>query len=204
VVRVAIVDPLPMYRQGAAAVLAAAGHTVEIPADVVTWAGRGQDGVVLLTLAVEDDWGLLQRLRAATSPVVALIVEESAAAGVRAVRAGARSVIPRTMDSATLRRTVEATVAGQSVLPAFVVAALALSSQTPPREEPALPLEQLSWLRSLAAGMTVAQLADRVGYSERAMFRFLGSLYKDMGVSSRVEAILHAQERGWLIDRPES
>jgi DNA-binding CsgD family transcriptional regulator len=53
-------------------------------------------------------------------------------------------------------------------------------------------------LRQLAAGATVAQLADRAGYSERAMFRLLHALYRQLGARSRIEAILHAQTSGWL------
>jgi DNA-binding NarL/FixJ family response regulator len=61
-----------------------------------------------------------------------------------------------------------------------------------------LSAERLSWLRALAAGRTVAQLADQAGYSERAMFRLLRLLYQDMGVGGRVEALLRARDEGWL------
>jgi DNA-binding NarL/FixJ family response regulator len=57
---------------------------------------------------------------------------------------------------------------------------------------------QLVWLRQLAAGTTVANLAQQVGYSERAMFRMLQALYRQMGTPNRIEAILLAQSRGWL------
>ncbi|SEU14237.1 helix-turn-helix domain-containing protein [Nonomuraea wenchangensis] len=46
--------------------------------------------------------------------------------------------------------------------------------------------------------MTVADLADRAGYSERAMFRLLQALYREIGVATRIQAIVRAQERGWL------
>jgi DNA-binding CsgD family transcriptional regulator len=59
-------------------------------------------------------------------------------------------------------------------------------------------IEQLSWLRELSNGATVAQLAEHVGYSERAMFRLINSLYRQMGVHNRLQAIRHAQEAGWL------
>lgn len=183
-VRIAVVDPLPMFRQGIVAVLEASGHTVETPTDVVAWARRGMATLVLLTVVSESDWELLGQLCAVTTSqlVIALLDTESATVGARAVRAGARSVLPRAVTVATLRRTVEARIDGQAVMPAAVTAVLA-EPQTV--SEQGLSADQLSWLRQLAAGATVAQLADQAGYSERAMFRLLRMLYRQMGVRAR-------------------
>jgi DNA-binding CsgD family transcriptional regulator len=57
---------------------------------------------------------------------------------------------------------------------------------------------EIEWLRTLAAGSTVARLAEGVGYSERAMFRLLRDLYQRLGVKSRTEALMLAQQQGWL------
>jgi DNA-binding NarL/FixJ family response regulator len=189
-----------MFQQGVAAALFETDYTVEIPPDVLAWLRPGRRNLVLLTLASEHDWEVLGRLRDAKAAhvVIALVGEDSVVLGVRAVRGGARSVLPRGVTAVTLRRTVEATIDGQAVLPAAVSTALArgaLAGVTTPR---APAPQQLSWLRQLAAGATVAQLADRVGYSERAMFRALQSLYKEMGVRTRIEALIRAQEQGWL------
>jgi DNA-binding NarL/FixJ family response regulator len=199
-IQVAVVDPLPMFQQGVAAILSAAGHRVELPEDVPAWLGGGQPAVVLLTLASATDWTLLASLTTARSSclVIALVEHEMAVLGVRAVRAGARSVLDRRMDTETLRRTVAATIDGQAVMPAAVAAALALRAPGTVGAPPDISPEQVSWLRELAAGTTVARLAERVGYSERAMFRLLRSLYRDMGVRTRTEALLRAWERGWL------
>jgi DNA-binding NarL/FixJ family response regulator len=196
-VRIAVVDPLPMFQQGIAGALEASGHAVETPADVMAWAHQGVATLVLLTLMSERDWELLSRLCAgATSPlVIAVLGNESAALAARALRAGARSVLPRTVAAVTLRRTVEATIDGQAVMPAGVVAVLGEPDTVAERGPSG---NQLSWLRQLANGATVAQLADRAGYSERAMFRLLGSLYRQMGVRTRLQAIMRAQEAGLL------
>jgi DNA-binding NarL/FixJ family response regulator len=194
VVRVAVVDPLPMFRQGVAAALAASGHTVEMPADVMAWVRRRADTLVLLTVASERDWELLRQLCADTQPVIALLDKDSAVIGARAVRAGARSVVPRAVTDATLRRTVEATLGGQAVMPPAVASALAAE----PIAEHTPSADQLDWLRQLATGATVTQLADQAGYSERAMFRLLHALYQQLGVGSRIQAIMRAKEAGWL------
>jgi DNA-binding NarL/FixJ family response regulator len=201
-VPVAVVDPLPMYRQGVVACLSAAGHTVETPSDVLDWVRRHDRSMVLLTLESERSWDTLKQLResSAVNLVVALLEENSHVLGAAAVRAGARSVLWRAVTAETLRRTVEATIDGQAVLPAAVPAMLAAGSAAGGGTGWSPEPEQVSWLRQLAAGTTVAHLADQVGYSERAMFRLLRALYDQMGVSSRTEAIIRAHELGWLTD----
>lgn len=200
-VQVAVIDPLPLFRDGAVAALAADGHVVQTPSDAVAWIRNVQGAVVLLTVLVEADWAVLAKLRqigSAANWLVVLLEEESAATGVRAVYTGARSVLARRVPAEVLRRTVSATIDGQAVLPAAVVAALVADSAVDAAPPQMLSAEKLSWLRALAAGTTVAQLASQVGYSERAMFRLLRALYRDMGVSSRVEALMRAREKGWL------
>src|SRR5262249_55405296 len=93
---------------------------------------------------------------------------------------------------------IAATLDGEVVMPAGVARALADGAPITRVRLPASSVEQLSWLRRLAAGATVAQLASEAGYSERAMFRLLQTLYRKVGARSRIEAILLAHELGWL------
>jgi DNA-binding NarL/FixJ family response regulator len=85
---------------------------------------------------------------------------------------------------------------GQAVLPADVLALLATTG--PDADTPIAFPDRIEWLRQLASGRTVAELAGRAGYSERAMFRLLTAFYRDLGVRSRVEAIMLARDRGWI------
>ena len=196
-VRIAVVDPLPMFRAGVAAVLETSGHEVDTPVDVVGWVRRRAGMLVLLTLRVERDWELLEQVCdvEGNAVVIALLEDESPVAGARAIRTGARSVLPREAGRTTLLRTVAATITGQAVMPASVAVTLA---KDPRGEDGAPSAEQLSWLRQLASGTTVAQLADQSGYSERAMFRLLQALYRQMRVETRLQAIMRAKEAGWF------
>lgn len=83
-------------------------------------------------------------------------------------------------------------------MPAVVTGALVSGVGLDARSARLLSAERLSWLRALAAGSTVARLADEAGYSERAMFRLLSALYRDMGVDGRVQALMRARDEGWL------
>lgn len=196
----AVIDPLPMYQEGIIAVLSAAGYHVEVPSDVLAWANSGREGLILMTLATAAEWDLLGSLREAAprQRIIAVVTEGSAGLGARAIRAGARSVLPRDVTAAVLRRTVEATLGGQAVLPANVAVALATGIVSSGDVAPAIIQEHLGWLRRLDSGMTVAQLAQHVGYSERAMYRLLRQLYERLGVRNRNEAIVRAREQNLL------
>ncbi|WP_198171209.1 response regulator transcription factor [Actinoplanes awajinensis] len=191
---VVVVDPLPLYGIGAATVLSAAGHRVDRVADALAWPRTNERALVLLTLSSRYAWDVLGELSGAGGCKVVAVVDEGTHAGVRAVRAGATSVLARTAEPEVLLRTVEATAYGQSVLPTGLLAALTGASADAVRPS----AERLSWLRQLSNGTTVADLARQAGYSERAMFRLLKALYTDLGTRTRMQAVMRAQELGWL------
>ena len=56
----------------------------------------------------------------------------------------------------------------------------------------------MDWLRALAAGATVHQLAERIGYSEREMYRLLRAVYDRLGVPNRTQALVWATRQGIL------
>lgn len=58
--------------------------------------------------------------------------------------------------------------------------------------------ERMTWLKALAHGVSTADLAYASGYSEREMYRKLRTLYEDMGVTSRTQALLLAAKAGIL------
>jgi DNA-binding NarL/FixJ family response regulator len=198
-IRVAVYDPLPAYRHGIMATLGNAGFQPEDPPDLVRWALEAERQVVLLTLESDADWTTLAELRTARPELllVAVVAETSVQAQVRAVTAGAVATIRRDATPETVQKVLEAAVAGVSLLPIEVVRAFAAHRTAGP-DTPAISDREVEWLRDLARGVTVAQLAERSGYSERAMFRLLKHLYQRMKVHSRTEALIYAQQQGWL------
>lgn len=199
-VHVAVLDPLPVFRRGVAAALSSLGHLVEEPADAVAWLRERPGGVVLLTLHSAEDLDLLTALcRLRPRPlVVALPSGDVSSLGVQAMRAGARSVLARAATVLALQRAVAATLDGEAVMPAVVAGLLVTERGSRPLRRPAPSAQQVAWLRRLADGWTVSRLASDTGYSERAMYRLLQSLYQQIGVSTRLEAIILAHEEGWF------
>jgi DNA-binding NarL/FixJ family response regulator len=130
--------------------------------------------------------------------VVAMLSDGAVATYVRALASGAVAALPRDAQPAKVRATVEAVIDGRIELPIDVLRSLT-SSNTPTEADSSMPSpRELEWLSLLAAGVTVAALAERARYSERMMFRLLRELYKRMHVNNRTEALLLARERGWL------
>jgi DNA-binding NarL/FixJ family response regulator len=198
-VRIAVSDPLPAYRRGMLATLGEAVFDPETPTELLDWVGQGSRSVVLLTLLTSADWSLLARIHRehADVTVIALLPDATLQAYVRAVASGAVTAVPRDIAVDTAKHVFEEALRGFSVLPIEVIQALAAPHEAAGDAPEPTPSE-LSWLRELGGGATVGQLAERSGYSERAMFRQLRELYVKLHVKNRTEALLVARRQGWL------
>jgi DNA-binding NarL/FixJ family response regulator len=199
-VRVAVFDPLPVFRRGIIATLSEAGFQVEAPDDLRAWIGEQQRTLVLLTLQSADDWAQLlevHRLRDDVA-IIAIVVDTSASTYVRALSSGAVGVVPRDAPLAAVTEAFEAAMSGKSILPIEVLRALIATGAQATHNENIPAGREIDWLHQLANGLTVGQLAARVGYSERMMFRLLRDLYDRLHVKGRTEALMLARERGWL------
>lgn len=195
---VAVLDPLPFFQRGVVEALTSDEILVEAPADIGAWVAQGGQRVVILTLASPADWALLEQL-SVTTPVVAVLEENTDPLSIRALRLGAGSVVPRSATVTTMRRALEAVLAGDAIVSRSVVRSLVASSRLHASSAPPpLGEEEVRWLRQLASGVTVARLATMAGYSERAMYRLLNGIYDRMGVTNRTEALIKADAHGWL------
>jgi DNA-binding NarL/FixJ family response regulator len=200
-VRIAVSDPLPLVRHGIMAILGDAGFEPEVPEDLLEWVRQDQRRVVLFTLHAPERWKELAELCDADARVlvVALLTETSIPTYVQAIESGAVAAVPRDAPPELVHQVFEAALEGKSLLPVEVVRVLATSrtGRAAERQEGPSPRE-IEWLRQLAGGATVGQLADHAGYSERAMFRLLRELYGHVGARNRTEALMRAKEEGWL------
>ncbi|MEU5796997.1 hypothetical protein ABZ800_26225 [Streptomyces sp. NPDC047813] len=176
------------------------GHLVEEPENAEAWLREHPGGVVLLTLGTGEDLDQLTALcRIRPRPlVVALPSADSASLGVRAMRAGARSVVAREATVSALQRAVSATLDGEAVMPTEVADLLVSGRGGRASRGPVPSADQIAWLRRLSDGWTVSRLASDTGYSERAMYRLLRAFYQRIGVGTRLEAIMLAQDKGWF------
>jgi DNA-binding NarL/FixJ family response regulator len=197
-VRIAVADPLPVFRRGVMEILREAGYEPEAPDDLLAWARDEQTRAVVITVGCDADWHLLEALHRSPAEVVvvALLDQMSVAGSVRAFRAGAACVMARDTSPSALREAFGAAVRGESLMPVKVLRALIDSVAEEPSGQPSA--DERRWLRELAQGTTVGRLASEVGYSERMMFRLLRDLYTRLGANNRTEALIRAQAQGWL------
>lgn len=195
--RVAVVDRAPAYRRGLELALSEAGYRVEQPADMGRWAkAAGTRALVATCRSGSEARRLaLMRARGADAVAVALLGEDSAVAYREVLETGVEAAVARDASLDVIVEVVGAALDRRTVLPTDVARSLARGDQ----DEEIVGEEQAGWLRALARGATVEELAESVGYSERAMYRQLRRLYERLGASNRTEALLQALRRG-LID----
>ncbi|MFI7601479.1 hypothetical protein [Actinoplanes sp. NPDC049681] len=196
-VRVAVVDPLPLFAHGLVELLRAHGREAAAPEDVAGWVRTEGTDLVLISVVRDEDWATARELTASRPGIrlVLLLDDPGPAAHLRAVTAGAAGVLPRAATPAAVLDVVDAAVKGYSLLPLDVLRGMLTECAG---GGSGLQDREIDWLRRLAGGSTVARLAHEVGYSERMMFRLLSEMYGKLGVTGRTGALMYARDRGWL------
>lgn len=127
--------------------------------------------------------------------VVHVLPDASATTWSDALAAGATGAFELSAELSQVLLTVQCAAAGYCMLPPAVAQAL---GRTRRGAAPVLETSERRYLRSLADGGAVADLARQSGYSEREMYRLLSSVYARIGARNRTEALLSAERFGLL------
>lgn len=176
---------------------------VEI-ASVATWK-PGRDGAAVVVGASTAD-GLEHVASFAEAhphvPAVAVLPELTLADVAAAIRAGATAVIGEDESTEAYHTVLAAAMSGRTAVPKDLAKALAMRVPSRPDADAWITDAEAGWLRHLAAGRTVATIAEEVGFSEREMFRMLHDLYVRIGVRNRTEAIIWATRHA-VLDEPD-
>lgn len=193
---VAVLSPFPALTRGLTAMLAGTSFDPEEPDDPVAWMAAAGHRVVLMAVTRARDVAQVVDLKQGDKNIVVLALLPEISHGVvrDAVQAGASSVAGWDTSSEQLLALLTAGLESRSIVPTPVLQELATTNNGANPGE--LDPEQLEWLRSLATGMTVSQLAENINYSEREVYRLLRSLYERLGVCNRTEALIWAAQHG--------
>lgn len=173
-------------------VLERSGWEPRVVDDLKVWTNGHAAAVSLLRLTAEEDWRQLELLTQHNGAVVlALLPNPRPSLYRRAFLAGASAVAAAGDSPAHIARVLHAAMFEYALVP---LAAL---------REPRAPRAVLSerdkvLLRGLADGLTTEQLADRVGCSERTVYRRLRRVCNNLQVRSRSEAVSVAIRLGLL------
>ena len=198
--RLSAVGGTATWRRGIAALLGDVGHEVIEYPDLDEWL-PGHGGAVVVLWSGRDD-GFESVTRFADDhphiPVVVVTADFDLVTVALAIRSGAGGIVDEADDVEALAAALDAAVGGRVCLPRPLVSSMAARIPSTPDPSAWLTEEEGEWLRALANGTTVAELAERIGYSERETFRMLGSLYDKIGVRNRTESIIWATRHGLL------
>jgi len=208
VIRVLVVARSELERAGLEALLASRGHVAvgggsaslpdarhqveeTSPQVVLVLVERGADPP---RLALPPD-------AAARAPALVLLGEALPRGwAVRAVRAGARAVLPRTASADAIVAAVEAAAAGLVVLPGDALAEVPQGTAARAAASPeALTVREAQILALLAEGLVNKQIAARLGISRHTVKTHLAALFHKLGVSTRAEAVAAGARAGMIL-----
>jgi len=208
VTRVLVAASSPAIRAGLSALLA--GHhgltVLEAPgrpALLTDLAETVEADVVLLALEPGEPLPLPLALppdSAGREPAVVVVGDDTAEGWMqRALRAGARGVLPRGATGEQIADAVVADAVGLSVQPA--TSSPAAVRPTLNATAPAQPLtpREIEVLTMLAEGLANKAIAGRLAISEHTVKTHVAAVFGKLGVSTRAEAVAIAARIGMLM-----
>lgn len=207
-IRVLVVAESEVERAGLEALLASRGH---VPvgggsASLAEARSRVEETSPQVVLALLERGADPPRLAlppdaAARAPTLVLLGDALPRGwAVRAARAGARAVLPRTASADAIIAAVEAAAAGLLVLPSDALAEVAQGTAARTAAPPeALTAREAQILALLAEGLVNKQIAARLGISRHTVKTHLGALFHKLGVSTRAEAVAAGARAGVIL-----
>lgn len=136
------------------------------------------------------------RISETQSPTVCMVPNDEPDMAITLLRSGASGVLPFDCEPELIVGSLMAALQGLRVVSQATTEFLvALAQPTAILSEP-----EIAWLRQLAAGATVGEIAARASYSERTLYRLLAQCYRRLGVHGRAEAVAVAEALGVLAD----
>src|SRR6266545_7587589 len=196
-----VVDICPVRRRGIAATLAGSGFDPKSLPDLPSPSGLPGADVPAAIIYCSDDADLtgvgdVRRAWPAV-PLVVLLANATSAEYREVLTHGASAVLPMNVELGELVHAATLVINGLVVLPKVAAGGLTGEGSHEARGA-GLTDQEVRWLKALAGGITVAQLARDARYSKRSMYRRLSVLYRRLNVRNRTQALLAASERRLL------
>ncbi|WP_217614357.1 DNA-binding response regulator [Cellulomonas sp. GbtcB1] len=199
-IRVLIADDEDMIRTALAALLRLEPDLDVVAecasgAEALAAAERARPDVCLLDLEMPGIDGIDTAARLArTVPTRCLVVTRHARPGVlrRALQAGVDGFLPKSRPAQDVAEVIRLVAAGRRYVDPEV-AADALADERSPLTD-----RELDVLRAGRRGETIAQIAAAVHLSPGTVRNHVSSVLGKLGVATRQQAVLVAEERGWI------
>ncbi len=208
-IRIVVADDHPLYRDGLRA-LAARSPRLELVGEAAT--GREAvevvrstaPDVVLMDLRMPEMSGIeatREILRdLPDTRVLILTMSEDDESLFGAMRAGARGYLPKDADSDDLLRAIEAAAVGDVIFGESIATRLqaffAAPRQRATEPFPELTAREDEVLELIAQGRSNAEIAARLGISDKTVRNHVASVFNKLRVADRSQAIVRAREAG--------
>lgn len=177
-----------------------AGIPAEEADDLREWARLGGRRAAVVTASSGSQFSRVAEARAVNPSLVVVVIAESCNAPrvAQALKAGAAACVSRSASFEDLIEVVHMAMRGTTAIPTKLAHEIMTTARVAPNDCP-VTAREANWIRILARGGTVTNLARESGYSEREMYRILHQTYDRMGARNRTEALVRAA--GWgLLD----
>ena len=212
-IRIAVVDPYPLYRQGvvqtiarsADVVLAAEGENV---ADARRLIQEGGLDILMLDLAILDQPKDVEALakRCTDCKLVVLTARDDVLTVSTTLGAGVRGYILKGISGVELIAAIKGIHAGQPFVTAELASRMLVEGIASPRSarELALSVRERQVLDHLSKGLTNKEIAALLGLHVKTIKFYLSALFKKLNVSNRVQAMKTARELEAGLERKRS
>lgn len=173
--------------------------TPELPDDLREWINGAGPRAVVVPAGSLDELEAVIDLRDARWDlvVITLMPDATQASYRRALRAGATAAVASDAPIDEMVEVVREAVQGRAVLPADVARRLALDAPEMPSDY-SPSFDEIGWVQAMAAGTTIADLAEQSGCSKSEMTRRLNMLYEQVGAENRTDALIKFARWGLL------
>jgi DNA-binding NarL/FixJ family response regulator len=214
VIRVAVADDHPLYRDGVRTMLVSlpdielVGEAVDTPT-AIELVSELQPDVLLLDLDMPGGGGLevLRHIRASQLPTATLVLtmHEDDASLVAAIRAGAHGYLPKSAERHELGHAIETCAAGGVVVSARLSGRLAEILDRPPdpaaQAFPDLTPRERAILDRLARGEDNETIGRVLSISSKTVRNQVSTILNKLEVPDRAAAIVRARDAGLGHDR---
>jgi two-component system, NarL family, nitrate/nitrite response regulator NarL len=212
-IRIAVVDDHPLFRDGVSMILAG-----EADIEVVGQGASAEEAirlahdllpdVMLLDIDMPGNGLEAARQIAETFPIIRIIlltVSEAEDNLLAAMKVGARAYILKGVPGRELVRIVRLVLAGESYVPPALAASLladlgkpASERHNPGEARDQLTQRELEILELLAKGMSNKEIGDKLFLTEKTVKHYVTNILQKLQVHNRVEAALLAQKSKWF------
>jgi len=202
-IRILIVDDHPVLRDGVAALIATQPSMALIAEastgrEAIEQFRKHRPDVVLMDLQMPDLGGIEAmiaiREESSNARFIVLTTYKGDVQLLRAIRAGARGYLLKSMLRSELIDTIRAVQAGQKRIPAELATELADHAA-----DDELTVREIEVLRSIAAGNSNKMIADKLSVTEETIKGHVKNVLSKLGANDRTHAVTIAVKRG-IID----